>query len=69
MSTTNRGRGGRPSGDLQRVTLRMDESNVEQLEALVDAGEYQNRSDAIRAGVRELLDDHDDDESEDGDRE
>ena len=59
MSTTNQRRG-RANSDLERVTLRMETSSIEDIEALVDEGAYPNRSEAIRAGVRELLDAHHD---------
>lgn len=41
---------------MRRVTLRIPEQQIEKVEALVDAGEFPNRSEAIRAGIRELLD-------------
>lgn len=40
---------------MDRVTVRLDEDDIEELEALVEAGEYPNRSEAIRDGVRQLL--------------
>jgi Arc/MetJ-type ribon-helix-helix transcriptional regulator len=41
---------------MDRVTLRMPTAQVEGLEAAVEAGEFPNRSEAIRYAVRELLD-------------
>ena len=40
-----------------RVTVRIPEPQVENLEDLVEAGEFTSRSEAIRAAVRELLND------------
>jgi Arc/MetJ-type ribon-helix-helix transcriptional regulator len=40
---------------MERVTLRIPEQQVEAIEALVDDGEYPNRSEAIRAAVRSMV--------------
>ncbi|MFB6284372.1 MAG: ribbon-helix-helix domain-containing protein [Halobacteria archaeon] len=37
---------------MERVTLRIPEQQVKAVEALVDEGEYPNRSEAIRAAIR-----------------
>jgi transcriptional regulator, CopG family len=44
---------------MERVTLRIPKQQVEQVERMVETGEYPNRSEAIRSAVREMLDDHD----------
>ncbi len=44
---------------MQRVTMRIPDEQIGGLEDLVDAGEYPNRSEAVRAAVRDLLDQHD----------
>jgi antitoxin ParD1/3/4 len=41
---------------MDRVTLRMSDRQVERVEALVEAGAFPSRSEAIRQAVRELLD-------------
>ncbi len=40
---------------MERVTLRIPEQQVEAVEALVDDGEYPNRSEAIREAVRTMV--------------
>jgi antitoxin ParD1/3/4 len=45
----------------ERVSVRMPPELIEQLEELVDDGEYSNRSDAIRSAARELVRETDDD--------
>ena len=44
---------------MERVTLRIPKQQVEQVERMVETGEYPNRSEAIRAAVREMLAEHD----------
>lgn len=39
---------------MERVSLRMPTAQLEELDQLVEAGEYPNRSEAIRAAVRKL---------------
>jgi antitoxin ParD1/3/4 len=41
---------------MQRITLRLPEQQINLLEQMVDAGEYPNVSEAVRAAVRELVD-------------
>lgn len=41
---------------MERVTLRLPAADLDAIEALVDDGEYPNRSAAIRAGVATVLD-------------
>lgn len=40
---------------MERVTLRIPEQQVRAIEALVDEGEFPNRSEAIRAAVRTMV--------------
>lgn len=40
---------------MERVTLRIPEQQVRAIEALVDDGEFPNRSEAIRAAVRSMV--------------
>lgn len=42
---------------MERVTLRIPRQQVEQVEELVETGEYPNRSEAIRSAVRTMVDD------------
>lgn len=40
---------------MKRVTIRIDKDDLDGVEQLVGDGEYLNRSEAIRAGIREFL--------------
>lgn len=40
---------------MERVTLRIPEQQVDELEALVESGEFPTRSEAIRHAVREFV--------------
>ena len=40
---------------MQRITLRLPEQQISLLQQMVDAGEYPNVSEAVRAAVRELV--------------
>ncbi|WP_299264484.1 ribbon-helix-helix domain-containing protein [Halorientalis sp.] len=40
---------------MERVTLRIPKQQIEEVERLVDSGEYPNRSEAIRSAVRDML--------------
>lgn len=40
---------------MERVTLRIPKKQIEEVEKLVEFGEYPNRSEAIRTAVRQLL--------------
>lgn len=42
---------------MERVTLRIPEQQIDQVEQLVETGEFPNRSEAIRSAVRELIND------------
>ena len=44
---------------MERVTLRIPKQQIEEVEQLVDTGEFPNRSEAIRSAVREMLNEHD----------
>ncbi|MEM4781911.1 MAG: ribbon-helix-helix domain-containing protein [Halalkalicoccus sp.] len=41
---------------MERVTLRIPEQQIEEVERMVETGQFPNRSEAIRAAVREMLD-------------
>ena len=41
---------------MERVTLRIPKQQIEAVEQMVDSGQYPNRSEAIRAAVREMID-------------
>ena len=40
---------------MERVTLRIPKQQIEAVEHMVETGQYPNRSEAIRAAVREML--------------
>ncbi|PSP87850.1 ribbon-helix-helix protein, CopG family [Halobacteriales archaeon QS_4_69_34] len=40
---------------MERVTLRIPKQQIEEVERMVECGEYPNRSEAIRAAVREMI--------------
>ena len=44
---------------MERVTLRIPKQQIEEVEQMVETGEYPNRSEAIRSAVREMLAEHD----------
>lgn len=41
---------------MQRVTLRVPDQQLQMLDALVELGDFPTVSEAIRAGVRDLVD-------------
>lgn len=43
---------------MERATIRMPKQQLDLVDEMVESGEYPNRSEAIRAAVRELIDDH-----------
>ncbi|WP_254524927.1 ribbon-helix-helix domain-containing protein [Natrinema caseinilyticum] len=45
---------------MERVTLRIPKQQIEEVEQLVDSGEFPNRSEAIRSAVREMVNDQQD---------
>ncbi|SEW11987.1 ribbon-helix-helix domain-containing protein [Natrinema salifodinae] len=44
---------------MERVTLRIPKQQIEEVEQLVDSGEFPNRSEAIRSAVREMINEQD----------
>ncbi|GAB3028544.1 ribbon-helix-helix domain-containing protein [Natronobiforma cellulositropha] len=40
---------------MERVTLRIPKQQIEEVEQMVDSGEFPNRSEAIRSAVREMI--------------
>lgn len=42
---------------MERVTLRIPKQQIEAVERMVESGAYPNRSEAIRAAVREKIKD------------
>jgi len=40
---------------MERVTLRIPKQQIEEVEQMVETGEYPNRSEAIRSAVRDML--------------
>lgn len=40
---------------MERVTLRIPKQQVEEVEQMVESGEFPNRSEAIRSAVREMV--------------
>jgi Arc/MetJ-type ribon-helix-helix transcriptional regulator len=41
---------------MERVTLRIPKQQIDAVEQMVNSGQYPNRSEAIRAAVREMVD-------------
>jgi Arc/MetJ-type ribon-helix-helix transcriptional regulator len=42
---------------MERVTLRLPKQQIDELEQLVDTGEFPNRSEAIRSAIRDKIKD------------
>jgi len=40
---------------MERVTLRIPKQQIEEVERMVETGEYPNRSEAIRSAVRDMI--------------
>ncbi len=40
---------------MERVTLRIPKQQIDEVEQLVETGEFPNRSEAIRSAVREMI--------------
>lgn len=40
---------------MERITLRIPEQQIAEVEQLVQKGEFPNRSEAIRSAIREML--------------
>jgi len=47
---------------MERVTLRIPKQQIEEVERMVETGQYPNRSEAIRSAVREMVNEQADDE-------
>ena len=45
---------------MERVTLRIPKQQIEEVEQMVDSGQFPNRSEAIRSAVREMISDQHD---------
>jgi Arc/MetJ-type ribon-helix-helix transcriptional regulator len=45
---------------MERVTLRIPKQQIEEVEQMVETGEFPNRSEAIRSAVREMLSEQED---------
>ena len=46
--------------NMERVTLRIPKQQIEEVEQMVETGEFPNRSEAIRAAVRDMLNEQED---------
>lgn len=44
---------------MERVTLRIPKQQIEEVEQMVETGEYPNRSEAIRSAVRDMINESD----------
>lgn len=44
---------------MERVTLRIPKQQIEEVEEMVETGEFPNRSEAIRSAVREMINEQD----------
>jgi Arc/MetJ-type ribon-helix-helix transcriptional regulator len=53
---------------MERVTLRIPKQQIEEVEQMVETGEFPNRSEAIRSAVREMLNEQADDRARERDR-
>ncbi|KPN29995.1 nickel responsive regulator [Halolamina pelagica] len=53
---------------MERVTLRIPRQQVEEVEQMVETGEFPNRSEAIRSAVREMINENDASEGTSRDR-
>lgn len=49
---------------MERVTLRIPKQQIDEVEQMVETGEFPNRSEAIRAAVRDMLNEHDENTTE-----
>lgn len=45
---------------MERITLRVPEAQLDELERHVEAGHFPNRSEGIRTAIRDMLDDRPD---------
>lgn len=44
---------------MERVTLRIPKQQIEEVEQLVETGQFPNRSEAIRSAVRDMINESD----------
>jgi len=44
---------------MERVTLRIPKQQIDEVEEMVETGQFPNRSEAIRSAVREMLNETD----------
>jgi len=51
---------------MERVTLRIPEQQIDEVEQMVEHGQFPNRSEAIRSAVREMLSEQQQDASAGG---
>lgn len=42
---------------MERVTLRVPKQQLEEVESMVEVGEFPNRSEAIRSAIRDMVSD------------
>ena len=54
----------RGNATMERVTRRIPKQQIEEVEQMVETGEFPNRSEAIRSAVREMINEQDDDHHE-----
>ena len=51
---------------MERVTLRIPKQQIDEVEQMVETGEFPNRSEAIRSAVRDMLSEQDGEADEHG---
>ena len=51
---------------MERVTLRIPKQQIDEVEQMVETGEFPNRSEAIRSAVRDMLNEQDGEREERG---
>ena len=51
---------------MERVTLRIPKQQIDEVERMVETGEFPNRSEAIRSAVRDMLNEQDGEREESG---
>ena len=51
---------------MERVTLRIPKQQIDEVERMVETGEFPNRSEAIRSAVRDMLNEQDGEREERG---
>jgi len=51
---------------MERVTLRIPKQQIDEVEQMVESGQFPNRSEAIRSAVREMLSENQDSTSQSG---